>query len=297
MTGVKAGWNDLGEGTDYFAAAMTKSGDIDASLRDNRFEEPDAGRDFGWRAGDVATLLGLALYALLPAVPVFVLGAAGAALLLTCVRVLPGDARFSRPARVVVGALCLYPALASSWRIWPAYLLVPIIAAFGIAVAAGFKRDFVAALDRGRLGATEWVLIALIAVVAAIALVGWVALFQPDLSRLRAMVPPWPWLGLIAAGVGFSVINAILEEIVWRGILQRWLMSWMSPMAAVAVQAAPFGAAHANGFPSGVVGIGLAAIWGGMIGGLALRSNGLAAPIVAHIAADAVIFAVLASAA
>ena len=44
-------------------------------------------------------------------------------------------------------------------------------------------------------------------------------------------------------------------------------------------------------------GIGLAAIWGAMIGALALRSQGLLAPIVAHIAADAVIFAVLASAA
>jgi membrane protease YdiL (CAAX protease family) len=42
--------------------------------------------------------------------------------------------------------------------------------------------------------------------------------------------------------------------------------------------------------------MGLAAMWGAMIGALALRSRGLAAPVVAHIAADAVIFAVLAGA-
>jgi len=250
----------------------------------------------GWRWGDMITLLGLVVYALRPGLPLFVMGAAGAALMAACIRPLTGDDRFSRPARAMVGGLCLYLAVAGSWRIWPAYLLVPIAGALGLAFAAGFGRDFLAALKRGRLRRSEWALIALIAIVAASALVTWVTLFQPDLTRLRGMVPEWPLLGLIGAGAAFSVVNAILEEIVWRGILQRWLTTFMTPWAAVAVQAASFGAAHYAGFPSGAVGIGLAAIWGAMIGGLALRSQGLLAPIVAHVAADAVIFAVLAGA-
>ena len=179
---------------------------------------------------------------------------------------------------------------------WPVYLLIPIAGAFALAFAAGFGRDFLAALARGRLRRTEWGLIALIAVVAAIALVAWVALFQPDLTRLRAMIPEWPLLGLIGAGATFSIVNAILEEIVWRGILQRWLTTFLAPPVAVAVQAASFGAAHYSGFPSGAAGIFLAAVWGAMIGALALRSKGLLAPIVAHVAADMVIFAVVAGA-
>jgi membrane protease YdiL (CAAX protease family) len=248
------------------------------------------------RWGDLVTILGLVVYALRPTLPGVVVGAVGAAMLAACIRPLPGDERFSRPARALIGGLCLYLAVAGSWRVWPAYMLIPIAGAFAFAWAAGFGRDFLAALERGRLGRTEWVLIALIAVAAAIALVAWVVLFQPDLTRLRAMLPEWPLLGLIGAGATFSIANAILEEIVWRGILQRWLMTFMAPSAAVAVQAVSFGAAHYAGFPSGAIGIVLAATWGAMIGGLALRSKGLLAPIVAHVAADAVIFAVLAGA-
>jgi membrane protease YdiL (CAAX protease family) len=108
------------------------------------------------------------------------------------------------------------------------------------------------------------------------------------------MLPQWPVLGLLAAGLTFSIINAILEEFIWRGILLDWLRTRMAPAAAVVVQAASFGAAHYMGFPSGFVGSGLAAIYGVMLGALAVRSKGIGAPIVAHIAADAVIFAVLA---
>jgi membrane protease YdiL (CAAX protease family) len=254
------------------------------------------GTSDGWRWGDMVTLLGLLVYALRPSLPAPILGAAGAALLTICVRPLPGDGRFSRPARATLGALCLYPLVPGVWRIWPAYLLVPIAAALLLGFAAGFGRDFLAALQRGQLGRSEWRLIALIAFVAAVALIGWAVLLQPDLTRLRAMVPHWPLLWLIGAGAAFSIVNAIMEEIVWRGILQRWLMTLMAPFVAVAVQAASFGAGHYHGFPSGSVGIVLAAIWGGMIGALAVRSRGLLAPIVAHVAADAVIFGVLAGA-
>ncbi len=246
--------------------------------------------------GDIVTLGGLVLYALRPVLPGIVPGLAGLGLALSCLRPLPGDARFSRSARAIVAGVCIYAGFARSWSMWPAYLLVPVLATIGLAFSAGFGRDTLAALARGRLGRAEWGLIALNAIVAAVALVGWVVLLQPDLSRLAGMLPQWPLIGLIGAGASFSVVNALLEEIVWRGILQNWLMTFMSAPAAVFVQAASFGAAHYNGFPSGLVGMGLAAVWGAMIGALALQSKGLAAPVVAHIAADAVIFAVLAGA-
>lgn len=70
----------------------------------------------------------------------------------------------------------------------------------------------------------------------------------------------------------------------------RWLKGIAPVPVAVAVQALSFGAAHWNGVPSGWVGIGLAAIYGSMMGASAVVAEGLLAPIIAHIFADIVIF-------
>jgi hypothetical protein len=244
---------------------------------------------------DGLTLLGLVLLALGPVLPDIVLTVAGIVLLAASLRPMPRDGRFSRPARAMVGALCLYFAAGRVIFVWPAYLLVPILVVVLLGALAGFGREVSATLARGRLGRTEWLLVAVIALAAGAALVGWTVLLRPDLSKLQAMVPRWPLPALVGAGVVFSVGNAVLEEVIWRGVLQRWLATFMAPAAAVAVQAASFGALHYGGFPNGWVGVGLATLYGLMIGGLALRSGGLLAPVLAHIAADAVIFILLAS--
>jgi membrane protease YdiL (CAAX protease family) len=254
----------------------------------------DSGKIRRLGLGNIASLLGLIAYALLPVLPNLFVGAIGAVLLLTCLREVPADLAFSRAARAVIGALSLYTVLPGPWKIWPAYLLVPLLMTVMIGFALGFARDLLRAGRVGRLARSEWIVIALVALVAAIALVGWVALFEPNLSRQRAMLPPWPLAGLLVAGLTFSVLNAILEEYIWRGILLDWLRSLMPAGAAVLVQATSFGAAHYMGFPSGYAGAGLAAVYGVMLGALTNRANGLLAPIIAHIAADAVIFSVLA---
>lgn len=107
------------------------------------------------------------------------------------------------------------------------------------------------------------------------------------------MLPPWPVAGLVAAGAAFSILNAILEEFAWRGVFQHWLLGIVPRASAVLLQALSFGALHYTGFPGGFVGVGLSTIYGVMIGALALRSGGLLAPIVAHVAADAVIFTIV----
>ncbi len=242
--------------------------------------------------GDAAVLAGLALFALkeVPlAQPALVL--AGAALLLAClVRV----RRLPLLAAALAGALCLYAAVAWSWFGWPAYLLIPIAVAFALTLAAGRRDSLMEAIRLGRMGRSEAVAILLIGAVTAVALIAWAEAMQPDLSNARSMLPPWPLAGLILAGTVFSVVNAILEEFIWRGVFQRWLMSFAAPTLAIALQALSFGTIHYHGFPGGWTGVGLATIYGLMLGALAFRSGGLLAPIVAHVAADAVIFAVVA---
>ncbi len=146
----------------------------------------------------------------------------------------------------------------------------------------------------GRLGRRESLLILVIASTAGVALLAWVEIVEPDLSKFRSMLPRWPIAALVLAGLGFSIVNAILEEFLWRGVIQNWLLSITTRSWAVAVQALSFGAAHYLGFPGGAVGAVLATLYGAMVGALALRSGGLLAPIVAHIGADAVIFALVA---
>ena len=88
----------------------------------------------------------------------------------------------------------------------------------------------------------------------------------------------------------FSFLNALLEEIIFRGILLDALDSQIGLRWALLVQAVVFGTGHMlGGYPPGVVGAVLAAIYGLMLVMLRVHSRGLAAPYLAHVVADATI--------
>lgn len=121
------------------------------------------------------------------------------------------------------------------------------------------------------------------------ALVAWVFLLEPDISDLTGMIPDAPiWL-LVIGGSLFALVNAALEEWVWRGLLQPALKAELGLIWAIALQAASFGLAHAHGFPRGAVGVALAGSWAVVLGVLRHVAGGLLAPILAHIVADATI--------
>ena len=67
-----------------------------------------------------------------------------------------------------------------------------------------------------------------------------------------------------------------------------------SRWAVWVVQATCFGIWHYRGFPSGWMGMGLAAVFAGMMGVLRMSSRGMLAPFVAHALADLTIFAMIA---
>lgn len=259
-----------------------------------RFEASQEGRrPFQW--GDAAILAGLAVFALHPADGARpVVGAAGIALILLPLLRLRG---IDPAAAMMTGGLCAFAGLASQWFFWPLYLLVPILGFLAAGEILRQRRPFLASARPGRFGKGEAALVLLISVAAGLALSAWALLWNPDLSGFRAMLPRWSVPALIGAGLAFSVVNAILEEFIWRGVFQRWLTTFAGGGGAVVLQALSFGVAHYIGFPGGFVGAGLATIYGLMLGALALRSGGLLAPLVAHVLADAVIFALVASSA
>ena len=100
------------------------------------------------------------------------------------------------------------------------------------------------------------------------------------------------WIGIAAV-----VANAVCEELAYRGVLWHGIEQAARWGAAVLpVQAAVFGLSHFNGFPRGVSGMILAAVYGLALGAIRVRSGGLLWPTAVHIMADATILWILLSA-
>jgi len=201
------------------------------------------------------------------------------AALLAAIALVGGLSRPSAWAIASFGAIgCALNAIPGFGATWPLPLLVALAswvllvrrAPEGLALAMWFPR--------GRPDRLTWSLTVAFVVVASVALVSWFRLTRPDVSDLSERIPPWPALALILLGVVFSVANALAEELVYRGILFGALQRVWGTAPALAIQALAFG---------------LATVYGLMTGVLRWRSHGLVAPLVAHVIADATIFAIL----
>jgi hypothetical protein len=131
--------------------------------------------------------------------------------------------------------------------------------------------------------------------VSGAALVVWYLALRPDVSDIRVqMLPPYPAWALILGGVGFSMVNAAVEEGLCRGLLLDALdHSVGNGAAALLLQAAAFGLLHVHGFPRGAVGVVLAAIYGVMMGMLRRQAGGMLAPWLGHVATDVTIVSIL----
>lgn len=139
------------------------------------------------------------------------------------------------------------------------------------------------------MGSVPWPQTILCAAATPIALATWVSLMSPDLSDLLNQIPQVAWPVLLAGAVLFMFVNAIGEELIWRGLFTDRLASMFGPLTAIMIQGISFGAQHAQGVPRGLVGMGLAGMWGIMLGWLRRSSGGMLAPILAHLVADATV--------
>lgn len=133
------------------------------------------------------------------------------------------------------------------------------------------------------------------AAVTPFALVGWFVLFQPDLSNFTQSFPKVGRAVLAIGGIGFVLVTAFCEELIWRGVIQTRLSALLPTRDAIFLQALSFGAAHAHGFPRGAVGVALVAVWAVGLGALRKTAGGLLAPMLAHMVADATIAGIIAA--
>ncbi len=148
----------------------------------------------------------------------------------------------------------------------------------------------------GQFRPTVQALCLAVAAGAGLGLFLWHALAKPDLSDLNRFVPQVGLPVLILGGLLFSMLNAAVEEIAYRGILLDALRDVGLPIAlAIGLQAAAFGSIHIAGFPRGWTGVGLATVYGAALGAIRIRAAGMLAPWIAHVLTDLVIVGIVLS--
>jgi membrane protease YdiL (CAAX protease family) len=141
---------------------------------------------------------------------------------------------------------------------------------------------------------TRWLLTATV-IAAPLALVAWWERSGRQLpSDYADAVSGRPSWQVLIAGIGFALVNAAVEEGVFRGVFQTALHALLRPVSAILIQAVSFGLLHLHGVPDGLLGVTMAGVWGLVLGVMRWRSGGIASPYIAHVAADlAILSAVL----
>jgi membrane protease YdiL (CAAX protease family) len=176
-------------------------------------------------------------------------------------------------------------------RLFPVVLALGLLGYAGVLRGVPWLRGTATWARWGSFDATVRFLCAGAWLLAAAALLSWYLLLHPNIADIvKAFVPALPLGLLIAGGLVFSMVNAAVEEGAYRGVILHALDSSLGPgFAALLLQALAFGAIHINGFPRGWLGVGLASIYGLLMGAIRRRAGGMFAPWIAHVFTDIVI--------
>lgn len=168
---------------------------------------------------------------------------------------------------------------------------IAIVAYAAVTRAVPWLRGSVGWAQRGTFDRGVGLLVVAAVATSSAALVLWYQLTKPDLiDVLRNFVPDVALWILLSGAVGFSMLNAFVEEIAYRGVLMQATDAALGVgVASLVVQAAAFGLLHINGVPRGWIGVVLATIYGLMMGLIRRRARGMLAPWLAHVFTDVTI--------
>lgn len=178
--------------------------------------------------------------------------------------------------------------------LWPLSGVVAVGVAFGTARVLRVDEAWRPWLRSGRWTTdVPWTVLALVCV-TGFALVAWQRLFDGRPPQEYVESAGGRSVGvIIAAGLLFSLVNAAVEEAIFRGVLQEAATAAYGVPLGILLQAIAFGSLHLIGVPSGVLGAVMAGGWGLALGLLRWRTEGIVAPYVAHVAADLTIVLML----
>ena len=103
--------------------------------------------------------------------------------------------------------------------LWPWYLVLPLTAYVGLALLVPPLRRTMPVLRPGRADRIGWTAAVILSTAAAGVLLGYQRFYHPDVSSLAANLPAVLFDSLILGGLCFSVLNAVLEELMCRWVL------------------------------------------------------------------------------
>ncbi len=179
-------------------------------------------------------------------------------------------------------------------RLWPFLWVAPLALYLAL---VGFIPPLRATFARWRFGRVSPLTVgsaAFIAVSTVATLAAFHHIAHPDVSGYRTMLPVQWFGGIVGTAVVFPLLNAALEEIVFRSVLFDSVSSLWGNAVAVFVSAAFFGYGHMQGYPPGALGAVLAGVFGLVIGWLRVVSGGIGLCWLVHVAADATILILIA---
>jgi membrane protease YdiL (CAAX protease family) len=176
---------------------------------------------------------------------------------------------------------------------WPWYLVLPLLAYVIVVVAWPRLRRTAPRLALGRMVGWPLAVALVLAITTVVALLGFQALARPEVAGLAAGLPVAAFGSLLVAGVCFSTTNAVLEELIFRGVLWEATAAEWNRGVALGATTILFGLGHVHGYPPGPLGAVLAGVFGMALGLLRLWTGGLGLTILVHICADATIFTIL----
>lgn len=189
---------------------------------------------------------------------------------------------------------CVVAAMRLPVGSWPLPPGLGIAVYLAMVAPARFFRGGLGWARLGRLDRGVLLLVLASVLIASAALLVWFQVLRPDVSDLLRQTPQAPVWQLVLLGLAFSMLNAAVEETIYRGALLHALDAALGPgWLPVALQAVAFGMMHLHGFPRGWSGVGLATIYGLMMGILRRRSRGMLAPWLGHVAVDGAIVAIM----
>jgi membrane protease YdiL (CAAX protease family) len=197
--------------------------------------------------------------------------------------------------------ITLFTLLGTLWfweRIWPPnwpfHSLVPLIVYLTIVATISPLRRTLGWLRLGKFDRSVRWLVLFTVLISSLGLLLWFILLGPDISQWLATVPSWNPIMLILGGLVFAIVNAAIEESIYRGIIMQALDAALGAgILSLIIQAILFGLIHINGVPGGWLGVIMAMIYGLILGFIRRRAQGMLAPFIAHVVADAVIFCML----
>jgi membrane protease YdiL (CAAX protease family) len=174
------------------------------------------------------------------------------------------------------------------------YVLVPLVFVVTTLASPELRRANSEWLRQG-IADQATIRLSLLTVLVVSGLIGgWLLLLHPDLGHQPLLESHKFSVGeLMVGGVAVALLNAAVEEAIFRGVLMQALDAAIGATSlSVLIQAICFGAFHLNGTERGWLGVVGATIFGFLLGTIRRRSRGMLPGYATHIAVDIVVFAI-----